>query len=175
MKRGTIEMLTTAALMASVTFADGQQVITRDQIVGTWKLRSFYDEGVDTGKKANVFGENPRGLLILTVDGRIALVHLAASRAVPRSLPPTDTEASALFRTMLAYVGTYEIDPTPSEAGTKMVLRAEVSSNPRIEGVDRSFFVNVSGNKLIFKTNPPVRNPATGEMTTRNAILEREP
>jgi hypothetical protein len=56
-----------------------------------------------------------------------------------------------------------------------MILRAEVASNPRIEGVDRGFFVNVNGNKLIFKTNPPARNPATGEMTTRNAMLEREP
>jgi hypothetical protein len=174
MKKGSIAMLTAVVLVAPVTLASGQQVITKDQIAGTWKLRSFYDEGVETGRKLNVFGENPRGLLVLTTDGRIALVHLAASRAPPQDLPPTDAEASALFKTMLAYVGTYDIDPTPSEEGTKMILRAEVSSNPRIEGVDRSFFVKVSGNTLTFKTNPPVRNPSVGEMTTRNAILERD-
>ena len=76
---------------------------------------------------------------------------------------------------MLAYVGRYEIDPTPTEVGTKMILLAEIASNPRLEGVDRGFFVNVTGDKLIFKTTPPARNPATGEMTTQNAILEREP
>jgi hypothetical protein len=39
----------------------------------------------------------------------------------------------------------------------------------------RGLLVRVEGNKLIFKTNPPARDPNTGEMTTRNVILEREP
>jgi hypothetical protein len=68
----------------------------------------------------------------------------------------------------------YEIDPAPpTAAGTKVILRAEIASNPLIEGKDRGFFVRVDGNKFIFKTNPPARSPLTGEVSTRNVITER--
>jgi hypothetical protein len=136
---------------------------------------SFYDESVESGKTTNVFGENPRGYLIFTADERVALIYVAASRELPKSLPPTDTEAAALFKTMLAYIGRYKIDPTPTEGGTKMILPAEIASNPLIGGRERGFLVRMDGNKLISKTNPPARDPNTGEMTTRNIILEREP
>jgi hypothetical protein len=170
-----IVMLTTAILMAPLTLAHGQHPATKDKIVGTWKLLSFYDESVDSGKKANVFGEDPRGLLILTADGRIALTFLDKSRQPAKGLILTDAEAAELFKTMLAYVGRYDIDPATTEAGAKMVIRSEVASNPRLEGVERGFFVRVDGNKLIFKTTPPARSPLTGEVSTRNVILEREP
>jgi hypothetical protein len=57
----------------------------------------LYDKSVASGKKTNVFGENPRGYLILTPDERIALILAAASRKGPKSPPPRDTEAAGLF------------------------------------------------------------------------------
>jgi hypothetical protein len=175
MRTLAIAMLATTILMAPITLAYGQQAVSKDKLVGTWKLLSFYDESVDNGKKANVFGENPRGLLILTADGRIALTFLDKSRQPAKGAIPTDLEAADLFKTMLAYVGRYELDPTATEQGTKMTIRSEVASNPRLEGVDRGFFVRVDGNKLIVRTNPPARSPLTGELSTRNVIFEREP
>ena len=173
-KRATA-MVATAILVAMAGLAYGQEAASKDKIIGTWKLLSFYDESVETGKRANVLGENPRGLLILTTDDRIALTLLDRSRQPAKGAVPTDAEAAELFKTMLAYVGKYQLDPTPTEAGAKMVIRSEVASNPRIEGVDRGFFVRVDGNKLIFKTDPPARSPLIGEVSTRNVILEREP
>jgi Lipocalin-like domain len=174
MNRLRIVMLAIAALMAPATLAHGQQAVTKDKIIGTWKLLSFYDESIESGKKANVFGGNPRGHLILTLDDRIALINGAASREAPKGQLTTDTEAAGLFKTMIAYIGKYEIDPTPTEAGTKIILRAEMASNPLIEGRDRGFYVSVDGNKLIFRTNPPAPSPLTGEVSTRNVIWERE-
>jgi hypothetical protein len=174
MNRFSVVMLATATLMASATLADGQQAVTKDKIIGTWKLLSFYDESVESGKKTNVFGENPRGYLILTPDERIALINVAASREGPKSLPPTQTEAAALFNSMIAYIGRYKIDPTPTEGGTKIILPAEIASNPLIEGRDRGFLVRLDGNKLIFKTNPPALSHLTGEVSTRNVMWERE-
>jgi hypothetical protein len=55
-----------------------------------------------------------------------------------------------------------------------MTVRSEVASNPRLEGLDRGFVVRMDGNKLIFKTAPPARNPVTDEMTTRNVVLDRD-
>jgi hypothetical protein len=174
MNRFSLVMLATATLMASATLADGQQAVTKDKIIGTWKLLSFYDESVESGKKANVLGENPRGHFIFTPDDRVALVIVAASREGPKGLPPTQTEAAALFNSMIAYIGRYKIDPTPTEGGTRMVIPAEIASNPLIEGRDRGFLVRLDGNKLIFKTNPPAPSPLTGEVSTRNVIWEKE-
>ncbi|HEY2227783.1 MAG TPA: lipocalin-like domain-containing protein [Xanthobacteraceae bacterium] len=128
---------------------------------------------IDTGKRTDVFGDNPRGYLIVTADGGIAPIRAANSRKAPSSLAATDAEAAALFKTMLAYVGRYEIDPKPTQGGLGMTIRFEVSLNPRLEGLDRKFIVRTEGDRLIIKTTPPVRNPTTGEMTTRNVILER--
>jgi hypothetical protein len=174
MTRRAIGILAIAILTASMAVAYGQEMTTKEKIVGSWKLLSFFDQSVDTGKTTDVFGENPRGYLIVTADGRIALIHVANSRKAPSGPAPTDAEAAALQKTMLAYVGRYEVDPKPTEAGLAMTIRSEVASNPRLEGLDRKFVVRTEGDKLIFKTTPPARNPTTGEMTTRNVILERD-
>ena len=119
----SVAMLAAAALMASATLADGQQAVTKDEIIGTWKLLSFYDESVESGKKTNVLGENPRGYLIFTPDDRVALINVAASREGPKGLPPTQTEAAVLFNSMIAYIGRYKIDPTPTQGGQRSSFR----------------------------------------------------
>jgi hypothetical protein len=174
MSARAIALLTAPIMLAQVASSSAQHATSREELLGTWRLLSFYDESIDTGKKTNVFGENPRGLLILTNDGRIALTLISNARALPKGPAPTDQEAAVLFKTMLAYVGRYTIDPA-IEGALGMTVRSEVASNPRLEGADRKFIVRTDGDMLIFKTTPPTRNPGTGEMTTRNVILEREP
>jgi hypothetical protein len=173
MRASTFVMFAFGACLVGI---NSTRAAPQDQFIGTWKLLSFFDQIIGTEKTTNVLGENPRGYLILTTDGRVALTFVDGSRKAPKSLPATDVEAAELFKTMLAYVGRYEIDPAPpTEAGLGMTIRSEVASNPPLEGRDRKFFVRADGNKIIFKTTPPTRNPTTGEMTTRNVVLEREP
>jgi hypothetical protein len=81
------------------------QVVTKDKIIGTWKLLSFYDESVESGKKANVFGDNQRGYVTLMSDERISVIIVGASREGPKGPSPTDAEAAGLFKTLLAYIG----------------------------------------------------------------------
>jgi hypothetical protein len=175
MTKLSIALLATAMLIAPTAAVHGQQAAAKGEIVGNWKLLSFYDESIDTGKMTNVMCENPRGFLILTAEGRIAVIVVSSSREAPKKPPATDVEAAELWKTMLAYVGKYEIDPIPTEPGFGMTIQSEVASNPLLEGRDRKFFVRLDGNKLILKTTPPTRNPVTGEMTTRNVVSEREP
>jgi hypothetical protein len=40
-------------------------------VVGTWKLISFVDEELTTGKKTPLLGEHPKGYLIYTPEGRM--------------------------------------------------------------------------------------------------------
>ncbi len=162
-------------LTASNAMASGRQVAAKDTIVGSWRLLSFFDQNVETGETTDVFGEKPRGYLILTTNGRIALIHVADLRRAPKSPPATDMEAAELFRSMLAYVGRYEIEQTYGAADFEMTITSEVASNPSIEGRDRKFIVRVEGDKLTFKTTPPAHNLLSGETTTRNVILVREP
>jgi hypothetical protein len=170
-----IVALTTAILLASLPGAWGQQAPTKDKVVGTWKLLSFFDQNIDTGKTTNVLGENPRGQMILNADGQIALVNVSGSRKSPQGSVATDAEAAHLYRQVIAYIGHYEIDPTPTEAGLGMTITNDLGTNPLTEGVGRKFSFSLDGNKLIFKTAPPARNPVTGEITTRNVVWERGP
>jgi Lipocalin-like domain len=157
----------------SSTFA--QQATTKDQVVGNWKLLAAYSRNIDTGKTTDRYGENPRGQMIITGDGRIALTFVSRSRKAPTNSAATDAEAAQLWRTLFSYVGTIQFDPTPTEAGLKIVIRSEVSSSPASEGVDRMFFVKREGNKLTSTSSPPARDPATGQATTAVTVYEREP
>jgi hypothetical protein len=54
-----------------------------------------------------------------------------------------------------------------------MILRAEIASNPLIEGRDRGFLVRVDGNKLTFKTNLPAGSPQGDVIIRRSAYRKR--
>src|SRR4051794_17546002 len=49
----------------------------KQQIVGTWDFIIAEVTGPD-GKKSFPFGETPKGILILTPDGRFAHIHVAS-------------------------------------------------------------------------------------------------
>jgi hypothetical protein len=155
-------------LLTSSGAVHAEQTTTRDQLVGTWKLLTFFTRNLDSGKITNRLGENPRGNTTLTADGRIAVTFVDSSRKVPSHTPPTDAEAAHLWRTMIGYVGSYRADEIPTEAGLKIAIRSEASSIPALEGIDRDFIMKREANKLTATSTPPQRDPTTGE---RNVIV----
>jgi hypothetical protein len=71
-------------------------------VVGVWILRSAYGERVDTKERTLLFGENPRGVLMLHESGRMAaLITPSSERGDP---PPSP-------RQLVAYSGRYRIEP----------------------------------------------------------------
>jgi Lipocalin-like domain len=71
-------------------------------LVGVWILRSAYGERFDTKESTFLFGENPRGVLMLHESGRMAaLITPSLQRDDP---PPTP-------RQLVAYSGRYRIEP----------------------------------------------------------------
>ena len=71
-------------------------------LVGVWILRSAYGERFDTKERTFLFGENPRGVLMLHESGRMAaLITPSLQRDDP---PPTP-------RQLVAYSGRYRIEP----------------------------------------------------------------
>ncbi len=76
------------------------------QIQGTWTLVSIYNE--KEGKKIEVFGPNPRGTMILTPDGRFAMILMNASLpkfASNSRVKGTAEENKAVVQGSIAYFG----------------------------------------------------------------------
>ena len=73
--------------------AAGQQKSLKEQLVGTWKVVSA-DNVRNDGSKLELFGPNPKGILIYTSDGHFALVNTRSdlpklSAMIERGRPQT--------------------------------------------------------------------------------------
>ena len=104
----------------------------RDQIVGTWNFVVAEITASD-GAKSFPFGETPKGILILTADGRFAQIHVAGD--VPKiasnnRLTGTPEEYAAIMRRSLSVFGTYAVD----EASKTVTYNIVSASYPNWEG-----------------------------------------
>ena len=73
------------ALLPSSTLA--QQKSLKEQLVGTWTTVSA-DNVLPDGTKRQLFGANPKGLIIFDANGRYAFVHLDPDRPKIQSQQP---------------------------------------------------------------------------------------
>ena len=68
--------LITALGLALLPAASGaQQKSLKEQVVGTWTAVSTTNTGTN-GTKSELFGPNPRGLLIFESNGRFSLISI---------------------------------------------------------------------------------------------------
>ena len=80
--------------------------LSRDLILGSWRMTSWVTRDLATGERRDALGENPRGIVVYTPE-RVVFLILKNHRARPEQLPPSDKEKIALFDTMFAYSGGY--------------------------------------------------------------------
>jgi Lipocalin-like domain len=132
-------------------------------VVGNWKLVSFFTEEVATGQRTNLLGEHPKGYLIYTSEGRMMglVVH------EKRSPPQVDEDRINLHKYMYAYSGRYTVE------GEKVVHHVDISWNESWTGTDQVRFFKLDGDKLTIKT-APARNSITGLVSTSVVVWERE-
>src|SRR5262249_24916718 len=82
-----------------------------EDLYGTWKLASMQRRIVDTGQILDAFGPEPRGFLTYGEGGRMTVLIAMNSRPKPDSIEKmTDQQRADLFRSMVAYAGTYSFD-----------------------------------------------------------------
>jgi len=119
-------------------------------IIGTWKLKSSVREDVATGERYNLttLGEHPEGYLGYAEDGRMYGIMVAAERprSSRREQAPTDDEALMLYRSMVAYAGTYTVE------GNKVTHHVDISWNGAWAGGDQVRFFTLEGDTLTIKT-----------------------
>ena len=115
----------------------------KEQVVGTWKLVSIYNE--QDGKKTNLYGEKPLGLLMLDKSGNV--ISMIAQPDIPKfatanRLKGTDAENRAVVHGIIAGFGTYTIE------GDTVTIKSTVSSYPNRSGTTEKRVYKISGNEL---------------------------
>src|SRR5262249_6250088 len=129
----------------------------KDQLLGAWSLVTVIGEGPD-GSKVEVFGANPKGIIIFTREGFFSLFQSNAE--VPKiaandRAKATEEEATAVIRASIAYYGNYSVN----EAEKTLSVRIDGSTFANLIGgpAQRRLIISLTSEALGF-TNP--RTPA---------------
>jgi hypothetical protein len=132
------------------------------KLVGVWKLTSMVAESMQTKERRNLYGEKPKGYLIVTPERLTAIVTGEGRKA-----PQTDEDRINSFRTMFAYTGPYRVE------GDWLTTKVEVAWNEAWTGTDQTVTFRLEGDKLFIETNPA---PAVNfpELGIAREILEWE-
>ena len=154
-----------AALIVVIT-AVWSMAQAGDSVVGSWRLLSWVQEDVESKAVQTVFGDSPVGVITYTSDGHMS-VFIANPKRRPAGGPfATDAEAADLYRTMVAYSGTYSID------GNNVTHKVEVSWNQAWNGTDQHRFIEVKDNRLTIKT-PTMVSQISGKSSINTLVWER--
>jgi hypothetical protein len=154
MKLRTIAAALLALALSAGAAAAQPAKSLKDQIVGTWDFVVAEVTAPD-GKKSFPFGETPKGILILTADGRFAQIHVASD--VPRiasnnRLTGTPEEYAGIMRHSLSVFGTYTVD----EANKTVTYHIVSASFPNWEGEAQTRTIDKLTIEEFVNTNPGV-------------------
>jgi hypothetical protein len=159
MSRGSIRNLpaiTALALALLSGSAVSQQKSLKEQLVGSWAIVSNDNVAAD-GTKRQVFGPNPKGIMILAADGRYTLVVVNPARPKFKGntrLDGTAEENKAAIEGAVASFGTWLTD----EANNILITRIEGNLFPNDEGREQRRSITLRGDEL-HQVNP---NPGSG-------------
>ena len=134
----------------------------QNPLVGTWKLISFQEVSKEGVTRA-VFGEHPKGYVILTPEGRFIALGTSETRIAGVS----DAERAELEKSMFAYTGKYRIE------GDDFVINVDVSWNESWNGTEQRRHYKLQGNMLTL-VNLSVLSPITGKNITATLVWMRE-
>lgn len=126
---------------------------SRELVVGRWELISWLTHvGEETVRP---LGERPRGALLYTADGWMAVQIMAPNRERVESQDPlggSEHERAQAYAGCVAYCGRYELK------GDRIVHRVELSLFPNWSGEEQTRFLELTDGQLILRT-PPVASP----------------
>jgi hypothetical protein len=137
-----------------------------EKFIGTWKLVSAVNEEQTTGRKTDIYKGTPVGFMNFAPDGRFIAMVVDSSRQKPAGNVPTAAEAEGLFKTMIAYAGSYVVKES------QVINHVDISWNETWTGTDQFRTFRFDGKQLHLST-PPSPNPLTGQLGTRTLSWER--
>ena len=115
----------------------------------------------------DAFGKAPQGFISYGQDGRMMVLIVKSGRPKPTDMATVNDETRVeLFKTMLAYGGTYTFD------GKTVTHHIDISANENWTGTDQVRNVKLDGRKLVLSTNPQP-NASDGQITVSVLTWER--
>ena len=152
-----ILLATIIAVAAASGPSHAQKTITKDQLIGSWKVLNLKATSGD--KVTYPLGEQVAGYVTITPT-RFWLLFVDANRKTPAAPALTDAEAIAMMKTQVAWTGKYTTAEQTAE-GIKLTAHVDAASSQAIFDTDRVYFLRVDGEKMIVKS-PGVIVPMTG-------------
>ena len=162
-RRITLALGTMAMLCLGVALPGAGVAQTANDIVGNWALVSA--DTVNPGSRVPTFGDNPKGILIFSSDGRF--IYLFSRSDLPKfasnsRATGTPEENKAVVQGSIATFGTYSVtDKTLS-------LKVENSTFPNWLGTDQKRTIMITGDELKW-TNPAGSAGGVAELVFRRA------
>ena len=136
----------------------------QDELAGTYRLISTTQTMLETGQAEAL---NHTGFIMYGRDSRMMAILLTGDRPTPASIDKiTDQERVELFRSMVAYGGTYKFD------GKTIEHHIDISSNEVWTGITQIRDVKREGGRLILITRP-APNPFDGKMVSATLVWEK--
>ena len=140
---------------------------SKSALYGTWQLVSYTRQVVATGERTDLFGKNPRGFISYGRDGRMSVIIVKDDRPAPADLATmTDQQRADLFRTVIAYAGTYTV-------GKSVVTHhVQISWNQAWTGTDQARNIKFEGSRLVLSTNAQP-NSVDGKVSVSVLVWEK--
>jgi Lipocalin-like domain len=160
-------MLTAVALSLMLTAVAASDATAQGakSLAGTWTLVSAMTTDA-SGKKTPTFGDNPRGELILTADGRYMIVITRADlpkfAANSRDKGTTD-ENKSVVQGSIAHFGKIVVN----EADKTLTFQVENATYPNWNGMSQKRTFTVSGEELKYHV------PAASAGGTADVVWKR--
>ena len=143
--------------------AQAQSTRAGSDLRGTWQL-VLVDNVYPDGRRVQLYGPDPQGLLMFDEDGRYSLQILRAQRprfASNDKAQGTAEEYQAAVQGSNAHFGRYVVDPN----GRTITFRIEHASFPNWEGTEQKRAFVLSGDELKYTVPVPTSGAnALGEV-----------
>jgi hypothetical protein len=135
------------------------------EVAGTYRLVSSSTKFLDTGEV--VTDPNPKGFITYSADGRMLVLITYSGRPKPESTAKmTDEQRVGLFRTLLAYGGTFTFDGKQMEHHVDICWDEVRCGTTVIRDVVRE------GDRLTYTTRPQP-SPRNGRMSVATLVWQK--
>jgi Lipocalin-like domain len=146
-----------------------QQRSLKEQLVGTWTIVSN-DNVAPDGAKRQLFGPNPKGILVLAANGQYAQIIVRPDTPkfkVNNRLEGTPEENKAAVHGTTATFGTWSVD----EASKTLMVRNEGGMFPNQVGTESKRSVSLSGDQLRVSNPVPAAGGKSDSVWKRSATF----
>jgi len=162
----TVPGLVLVGLGALSQVAVAQEHMCKGPQLGTWKLKSYTAEYIDTHQVIHPYGEHAEGYLNYAPNCRMSAIIVSGDRKPPAGDVPNEAEKVQLFSTVLAYAGTYTVEDG------RISHHVDISWNQAWTGTTQVRELKIEGDTLQIRS-VPAKNPRDGRVSSSTLVWTR--